>query len=76
MDRMKIERTESYEIANLGKKIWEARKLSPKPLTQLAAEAGMSAANWYRIEKEEVKAVPEETVKAIERALGISLLGG
>ena len=70
---VKIKRTIYYEIQGLGQRIKAARKASPKSMTSLAAEAGMSAANWYRIESEDLKdGLPEETLAAIESALGVS----
>ena len=38
---------------------------------QLAASAGMTAANWYVIEAEEIKALPIETLRRIEEVLGV-----
>lgn len=65
--------TLSVEIPNLGgriKQIREAKNLSP---TQVAALAGMSSANLYRIESETTKSVPRETLKALGEALGVDL---
>ena len=70
---MKIRRVEEYEIADLEIRMKKSREVSPKSVTQLAADAGMSTANWYRIEKGEVKYLPEETLDAIESSLGVSL---
>lgn len=71
---MLIERVTRYEIPGLGDRVRSARLQSGKTLTALAAEAGMSHTNWYRIEREEVKTLPEDTLKAVERALGIQLI--
>lgn len=70
---MKVSRTETKEFPGLGDRIKKARKLCDRPLSFLATDAGMSAANWYRIEKGEVKTLPIETVRAIEAALGVDL---
>ncbi|MBP0022244.1 MAG: helix-turn-helix domain-containing protein [Cyanobacteria bacterium SBLK] len=70
---MKVRKTIDKEFEGLGDRIQAARKESAKPLTELAYEAGMSVVNWHRIEKEEPKVLPEETLRAIEYALGINL---
>ncbi len=70
---MKIRITKDIDIPDLEKRIREARKSSPKSVTQLAAEAGMSVANWYRIEGGKAEFLPKETFKAIEAALEIDL---
>lgn len=74
VNAMLIRFTKDYEVAGLGAKIRAARDKSDKSITDLASLAGMSVAYWYRIEKEAVKALPAETVRAIERALGVDLL--
>ena len=73
MTAVKIKRTTYYEIENLGTRIKKARLNSPLSVTALAAAAGMSVANWYRIESEKVQFLPEETAQAIESALGVDL---
>jgi len=71
---VRIKRTIYYEIEGLGAQIREARKKSPKSVTTLASDAGMSVANWYRIEGEKVDdALPEETLDAIGAVLGIDI---
>lgn len=65
--------TLSVDIPNLGSRIRllrEAKNMSP---TQLAALAGMSTANLYRIESETTKSIPRETLKALGNALGEDL---
>lgn len=69
---MKVRRTTDVEVPNLGQKIREARKTDPRSLTELAAAAGMTTANWYVIEAEEIKALPVETLRRIEQVLGTS----
>lgn len=64
--------TLSVDIPNLGsriKKIREEKKLSP---TWVAAQAGMSSANLYRIEAEEAKSLPRETLRKLSEALGVN----
>ncbi len=63
----------SKDFPGLGEKIRELRKKSPKDLTQLAAEAGISSTHWNRIENEKVRELPIETLRGIERALDVKL---
>ncbi|MEM9450743.1 MAG: helix-turn-helix transcriptional regulator [Cyanobacteria bacterium P01_E01_bin.6] len=73
---MKIRRKPTfYEINSLEDLIKAARARSSKSVTQLAADADMSVANWYRIEKGELQYLPEETLEAIESALGVHFGG-
>ena len=58
------------EVPNLGEKIKAARKADSRSITQLAAAAGMSAQNWYRIENER-QSLPGETLKLLESVLGV-----
>ena len=70
---MKVRVTKDYEFPGLGEKIKKARKKSPLTITDLASQAGISAAHWYRIEAEENKILPKETLDAILAALGEDL---
>ena len=67
---VKVERTQLVDVPGLGAKIREAREASDRPLRELANLAGMTSANWYRIENEEVKKLPEMTLRKIEEVLG------
>jgi len=69
---MRVRKVIDVDIPNLGAKIKDARKADSRSLTQLAAAAGMTTANWYAIEGEEIKALPAETLQRIEEVLGIS----
>lgn len=65
--------TLSVDIPGLGlriRQLREAKNISP---TQLAALAGMSSANLYRIESESTKSLPRETLKALSEALEVDL---
>lgn len=66
---LKVRRFVDYEIPDLETKIKKARKNSPKSVTELAAESGMSVANWYRIEAGRAEFLPETTLRAMEAAL-------
>ena len=65
------------DFPGLGLRIKEAReKLQddhPEKLsvTKIAANAGMTSANWYKIENEETKVLPLETLRQIEKVLGV-----
>jgi len=61
------------EIPGLGAKIKTLRVASGRQLSQLAADAQISVPHWNRIENEKVKVLPEQTLKGIARALGVSL---
>ena len=65
--------TLSVEIPNLGSRIKQIREKKKMTPTQLAALAGMSSANLYRIESETTKSVPRDTLKALGEALGVDL---
>lgn len=65
--------TLSVDIPGLGKRIKEIREAKNMTPTQLAAMAGMSSANLYRIESETTKSIPRETLKALGKALEVDL---
>ena len=73
ISKMKISVTRVYEFEGLGDHIRRERKASPKTITQLAAEAGISVAYWNRIESEKLVSLPIETLRAIEKVLDVSL---
>ncbi|MCA2693197.1 MULTISPECIES: helix-turn-helix transcriptional regulator [unclassified Microcystis] len=73
ISKMKISVTRVYEVEGLGDRIRRERKASPKTITQLAAEAGISVAYWNRIETEKLVSLPIETLRAIEKVLEVSL---
>ncbi len=68
---MKVRQVKEIEAQGLGQKIKKARKKDQRPLTELAAIAEMTTANWYAIESEEIKSLPEETLRRIEKVLGV-----
>lgn len=68
---MLIRKTSEIVVAELGDKIKHARMSSAKSLTALCADAEMSVSNWYRVENEEVKALPLETLQKMESSLGV-----
>lgn len=70
---MKVRKVIEIEVPGLGNKIKKAREASARSLTELCAAAGMTTANWYRIEAEETKSLPIETLRKIEEVLGVDL---
>lgn len=65
--------TLSVDLPGLGMRIRQLREAKSMSPTQLAALAGMSSANLYRIESESTKSVPRETLKALGEALKVDL---
>lgn len=59
------------EVPELGQRIRDARHESGRTITQLAAEADISVANWYAIEQERIKVLPIATLRRIEQVLGV-----
>lgn len=66
-----IERVIRVDAPGIGAKIKEARERNPKSVEELAKTAGMTRANWYRIEREDNDVLPEPTLRRIEEVLGI-----
>ena len=65
--------TLSVDIPGLGNRIRQLREAKNMSPTQLAALAGMSSANLYRIESETTKSIPRETLKALSQGLEVDL---
>ncbi len=70
---MKVRQVKEIDGLELGRRIREARKKDSRSLVELAAKAKMTTANWYVIEDERIKALPLETLRRIEKVLGIDL---
>ena len=68
---MKVSKTVEREFPGLGARIKSARENDPRSLIQLCAAIGMTPANWYKIENEETKVLPIETLRKIEKILNI-----
>lgn len=71
MEAVLMRVTFSKDFPGLGKRIKEYRQASSKSLAELAAEAGISVPHWNRIENEKVLELPLDTLRGIERALGV-----
>lgn len=69
LDLMRV--TFSKDFPDLGEQIKEVRQKINRPLTQLAADAGISVPHWHRVENEKVQDLPLETLRRIEKALGV-----
>ncbi|MBW4674311.1 MAG: helix-turn-helix domain-containing protein [Desmonostoc geniculatum HA4340-LM1] len=70
---MKIQKIIECESEGIGEAIKKARKQDNRSLTQICAEVGMTTSNWYKIENEDTKVLPLDTLRQIEKVLGISL---
>lgn len=57
------------DVPRLGQRIRDTRHKTGRTITQLAAEADISVANWYAIEQERVKVLPITTLRRIEQVL-------
>lgn len=68
---MQVHKTTRKEVPDLGTRIKEARERDQRALTEICALAGMTTANWYRIEGGETKSLPLETLRRIEEALNV-----
>jgi len=62
--------TLSIDVPQLGSRIKAAREKSGYSPTKVAALADMSVANLYRIESEDTKSIPWDTLKRLGTALG------
>ncbi|WP_341532046.1 helix-turn-helix transcriptional regulator (plasmid) [Nostoc sp. UHCC 0302] len=63
--------TLSVDLPSLGSRIREIRESKGLSPTWVAAQAGMSVGNLYRIETEEAKSLPRETLRKLSEALGV-----
>ncbi|MBD2295075.1 helix-turn-helix transcriptional regulator [Trichormus sp. NMC-1] len=68
---MKVRRTIDIEIPGLGKRIRQAREADRRSLAEICRQIPMTTMNWYKIESEETKALPIETLQRIEEVLNV-----
>ncbi|MEM7713165.1 MAG: helix-turn-helix transcriptional regulator [Cyanobacteria bacterium P01_A01_bin.68] len=68
---MKVRKVIEIEVPKLGDRIRQARETDSRSLAEICRQMPMSTMNWYRIEAEETKALPVETLKRIEEVLGV-----
>lgn len=71
MDVMKI--TFEVEVEGVGKLLREARKAAGLTQDQAGIAAGMSGANFSRLENEDTKGTPIETLFRAANAVGLDL---
>ncbi|WP_313950031.1 helix-turn-helix transcriptional regulator [Nostoc sp. FACHB-190] len=70
---MRVRKTEERDFPGLGARIKQARESDSRSLIHLCAEIDMTPANWYKIENEETKVLPLETLRKIESVLQVDL---
>lgn len=70
---MKVRKVIEREFPGLGAKIKEARESDRRSLAEICRQMPMSPMNWYKIEAEETKSLPIETLRRIEEVLGVDL---
>jgi len=68
---MKVRKVIEIEVPKLGDRIRQAREVDSRSLAEICRQMPMSTMNWYRIESEETKALPVETLQRIEEVLGV-----
>jgi transcriptional regulator with XRE-family HTH domain len=68
---MKVKKVLEVEVPGLGDRIRKAREADSRSLAEICRQIPMSSMNWYRIEAEETKALPIETLRRMEEVLGI-----
>ena len=66
---MKVRKTIDIVVPNLGEKIKDARERDRRSLAAICRMIPMTTMNWYRIEAEQTKALPIETLRKIEEVL-------
>jgi transcriptional regulator with XRE-family HTH domain len=68
---MKVRKVIEIEVPKLGSRIRQVREADSRSLAEICRQMPMTTMNWYRIEAEETKALPIETLKRIEEVLGV-----
>ncbi|MBF2014618.1 MAG: helix-turn-helix domain-containing protein [Rivularia sp. T60_A2020_040] len=68
---MKVKKILEIEIPELGSRIRQVREADSRSLAEICRQIPMTTMNWYRIEAEETKALPIETLQRIEEVLGV-----
>lgn len=68
---MDVVRQIKVTIPDLSQKIKEAREKDGRSVQVLATLAGISTAYWYQIEQGKRHWISEESLRGIEKALGI-----
>lgn len=68
---MKVRKIIELEVPGLGDRVRQARIADNRSLAEICRQIPMTTMNWYRIEAEETKALPIETLRRIEEVLGV-----
>ncbi len=68
---MKVRKVIEIEVVGLSSRIRKAREADSRSLAEICRQIPMTTMNWYRIEAEETKALPIETLRRIEEVLGM-----
>jgi transcriptional regulator with XRE-family HTH domain len=67
---MEVVKTVRVQVPALNERIKQARLNDDRTITQICGLAGMTTANWYRIESGK-QSIPLETLQKIESVLGV-----
>ncbi|GJD22925.1 Transcriptional Regulator, XRE family protein [Rivularia sp. IAM M-261] len=70
---MNVVRQIKATVPDLCQKIKEAREKDGRSVQVLATLAGISTAYWYQIEQGKRQWISEDSLRGIEKALGIDL---
>lgn len=68
---MKVRQIVEKDYPGLGEKIRDAREWDGRSLAEICRQAEMTTMNWYKIENEETKSLPIETLRKIEEVLDV-----
>ena len=68
---MKVRKVIETKVPGLGDRIRQAREADSRSLAEICRQVPMTTMNWYRIEAEETKALPIETLRRMEEVLGV-----
>lgn len=69
--KMRVKEVRYIDVEGLGEKIKQAREVDRRSLSEICRQIPMTNMNWYKIEAEETKALPIETLRRIEEVLGV-----
>lgn len=69
---MKVRKVIDIDVPGLGARIKAAREADNRSLLSICKEVDLTPMYWYKIEGEEVKALPLETLRRIEKVLGVN----
>ncbi|BAY50414.1 transcriptional regulator (plasmid) [Scytonema sp. HK-05] len=68
---MKVRKVIDVEVPGLGERIRKARESDRRSLSAICRQIPMTTMNWYKIEAEETKALPIDTLRRIEEVLKV-----